>query len=160
MTLSGRRCIVRSQTFRDLWTYTFFLYKNQIISAQARCSYSKMAKISNFSQTLPLFMRLKCFSERAVSFTTSQWFVTSLVLELALPIDLNPRLTVLIKFVLIKEKKCMWEPGFVAEEMETLKLIGRYEKRKPQSNSPVNQGPVKFCCRVTAYALCVILGQN
>ena len=51
-------------------------------------------------------MRLKCFSERAVSFTTSQWFVTSLVLELALPIDLNPRLTVLIKFVLIKEKKC------------------------------------------------------
>ena len=52
-------------------------------------------------------MRLKCFSERAVSFTTSQWFVTSLVLELALPIDLNPRLTVLIKFVLIKEKKCM-----------------------------------------------------
>ena len=85
--------------------YTFF-YKNQIISAQARCSYSKMAKISIFSQTLPLFMRLKCFSERAVSFTTSQWFVTSLVLELALPIDLNPRLTVLIKFVLIKEKKC------------------------------------------------------
>ena len=55
-------------------------------------------------------MRLKCFSERAVSFTTSQWFVTSLVLELALPIDLNPRLTVLIKFVLIKEKKCTHTP--------------------------------------------------
>ena len=96
--------LVHSTTYTKL---TLFFYKNQIISAQARCSYSKMAKISIFSQTLPLFMRLKCFSERAVSFTTSQWFVTSLVLELALPIDLNPRLTVLIKFVLIKEKKCM-----------------------------------------------------
>ena len=37
----------------------FFFYKDQIIFAEARCSYSKMAKISNFAHTLPLFYAFK-----------------------------------------------------------------------------------------------------
>ena len=36
-----------------------FFYKNQIIFVEARCSYSKMAKISNFAHTLPLFYAFK-----------------------------------------------------------------------------------------------------
>ena len=39
--------------------YTFFYYKNQIIFVEARCSYPKMAKISNFAHTLPLFYASK-----------------------------------------------------------------------------------------------------
>ena len=37
----------------------FFLYKNQTIFVEARCSYSKMVKISTFAHTLPLFYAFK-----------------------------------------------------------------------------------------------------
>ena len=36
-----------------------FFYKNQVIFVEARCSYSKMTKISNFAHTLFLFYAFK-----------------------------------------------------------------------------------------------------
>ena len=85
-----------------------FFYKNQIIFVEARCSYSRMAKISNFAHTLPYCMRLKCFSGWVLSLPTIQWFVTLPVLELPLQMDANLSLTVLIMCVLIKEKSVIY----------------------------------------------------
>ena len=47
-----------TETHTQTQTYTFF-YQSQIIFVEARCSYSKMAKISNFAHTLPLFYAFK-----------------------------------------------------------------------------------------------------
>ena len=45
----------RDTDTRGIFLQFTLFYKNQIIFVKARCSYSKMTKISNFAHTLPLF---------------------------------------------------------------------------------------------------------
>ena len=84
-------------------THVFFYYKNQIIFAEAQCSYFWMTFTQISIPPIPPIMPLKCIWEHVLSFSTFHFLQRWLVFDLVLQILLNLRLSVLIKFVLIKK---------------------------------------------------------